>query len=241
MVIEDDPVLGKAIANYPSNRARLLVIDAAILGVVWFVVTVALLNVEAGLAAVITIVVIGFATAVAGWYTAHLWNREVILYERGFSYREGSHVAYLLYAEVQTLRLHAERLSYFGGLLRRTVHQYVVTTSSDEVIRLTNLYKRIDELGTRLEELARPFLRVRLEETLASGRGLAFSKTLEMDQAGLHEGGRDLPWADFGGYRIENGRLLLLQGDEVWLSVPLGDVYNITLLLGYLRQRRGQA
>lgn len=237
MVIEDDPVLGKALAYYPSNRARLLIIDAVILGILWFIITIALLNVEAGLAAVITMAIIGLATVILGWYTAHLWNREVILYERGFSYREGSHTAYLLYAEMQTLRLRAERLSYFGGLVRRTVHQYVVTTGVDETIQLTNLYKRIEELGTRLEELARPFLRARLESALANHERVVFSETLQMDDQGLYESGRSLAWVDFGGYQIEDGHLRLLASTEVWFSLPLADVYNITLLLGYLRQR----
>ena len=36
----------------------------------------------------ITIAAMGIATVVVGWYVAHLWNREVVLYERGFSYRQ---------------------------------------------------------------------------------------------------------------------------------------------------------
>jgi VIT1/CCC1 family predicted Fe2+/Mn2+ transporter len=82
MVLEDDPALGAALANYPSDRARLLVIGGAILAVVWLVVTVALLNVEEGQAAAITILVMGAATVIVGWYVAHLWNREVVLYAR---------------------------------------------------------------------------------------------------------------------------------------------------------------
>ena len=49
-MIDDDPVLGPYIDHHPSDRLRLLIVGGAVLGVVWFVVTVALWQAEVGLA-----------------------------------------------------------------------------------------------------------------------------------------------------------------------------------------------
>jgi hypothetical protein len=235
-MLEADPVLGAAIANYPSNRARLLIIAGAVLAVVWFVVTVALLPVDdAGLAATITATVIGIATLAAGWYVSHLWNREVVLYQQGFSYREGSYVAYILYFDVVSIRQRAERLSFFGGLARYTLFRTVIKTRQNETLMLTNLYKHMDELGKRLDAHVHQTLRPRIEQALGRGERVSFTATLTMTQDGLHDGERDLLWMNYGGYRIANRRLLLkTRSGETWFSAPLGEIDNITVLLDLL-------
>jgi len=77
-----------------------------------------------------------------------------------------------------------------------------------------------------------------IAERLAKGETVAFSAALGLSERGLHEGGRDLTWEQYGGYRIENRKLALLnQVGEVWFAVPLTEVDNITLLLQVLRER----
>jgi hypothetical protein len=237
-MLEDDPVLGPALANYPSNRARLLLIGAAVLGVIWFVITVVLLPVEAGVAATITISVLGLVTLVIGWYISHLWNREVVLYKQGFSYREGSFIAYIRYDDVASLRQRAERVSYFGGLVRRTIYRSILKTAQDETIILNNVYKRMDELGVRLEQQIYAVLRPVIVRALAKGESVPFADTLTLNAQGLHDSDRHLAWPDFGGYKIQSGRLLLFtQSGETWFSAPLAEVDNITVLLDLLKQR----
>ena len=92
-MIEDDPVLGAFIDNYPSDRTRLLLFGGAIMGIIWFVVTIALWRVDDGTAFSVTVGIIAIATLGVGWFLTHFWNREVIIYKRGFSYREGSFLA----------------------------------------------------------------------------------------------------------------------------------------------------
>ena len=237
--LEDDPVLGAAIANYPSNRARLLLTGGVILGVAYLILAIALLNVEERLAFGITVVVMGIVTIAVGWYMAHLWNREVVLYDKGFSYREGSFIAYIPYADILAMRQLAERRAYFGGLLRRNVYRYTLTTLQDETIVLGNVYRNIDELGVRLERAVNEALRRVMERALAAGKTVPFSATLEVGRDGLHEGERLLKWSDFGGYKIERGSLDLLAKPDntVWYSLPLGEIDNVTLLLGALKEK----
>jgi hypothetical protein len=243
-ILQDDPVLGSFIANFPADRGRLLLTGGAVLAVVWFVVTVALWQVEAETAFLITVVILGIAALGVGWYISHLWNREVILYERGFSYREGSHTAFVRHHEIRAIRQRGERVSYFGGLLRRTRYQLTITTEYDEVITLTMLYRRLDELAQRLEAAMIRARRPEIERRLAEGERLTFADSLQLSAGGLHHNGRDLPWDDFGGYRVNNGQLILLArggGDTGWHSVALSEVDNLRLLVDLLHEAPPQA
>jgi hypothetical protein len=176
-----------------------------------------------------------------GWYVLHVWNREIILYERGFSYREGSKVVHFFYHEIRGVRLRAERLAYFGGRLHRNLYRFTVTTNEGETFTITNIYRRAAELGTKLTEYLNRTLKPRLLERLERGDAIPFSDSLQMSVSGLHNGDELLAWQDYGGYRIGARRLSLLnEGDQVWYGAPLAEIENITLLLDLLRERAPQ-
>ncbi len=238
--LDDDPVFGAAIANFPSNRARLLAIGGAILVVVWLAVTFALLGVDEGAAAIITVLVMGLTTIVVGWYVAHLWNREVVLFARGFSYREGSYNAYILYDDVRSFRQHAERQAYFGGLIRRSVYRFSIQTIHDETIVLTGVYRRVNQLGARLESCVIPVVKARMERQLAEGKPFDFAATLSVTRDGLCDGERDLRWDEFGGCKVQGGRLNLFRAgdDSPWFSIALAEVDNLALLVTVLNERK---
>src|SRR5690606_17619332 len=105
----------------------------------------------------------------AGWYVLHGWNREIILYEGGFSYREGSRTVYFRYEEIAGIRLRAERLAYFGGVIRRDRYRFVVTSWQGDRFVITNLYRRAAELGTRLTEQVNRVLQPAISRRLAAG------------------------------------------------------------------------
>lgn len=236
--IEDDPILGRFIANYPINRLRLLIPAGAVLIAVWFIITIALWEVEDNLASTITVVVIFFASLVVGWLVLHLWNREIILYERGFTYREGSNIAYIRYPEIRATRQQGEVLSYFGGLIRRSSYQFTVETSNDEIFTLTNLYSHLDQLTLRLEQAITPSLITHSNTRLASGEKVVFNPTLAISADGLHNESQLLGWDSFGGYEIKNGELRLKNAaGEFWHGVSLRDIENIRVLIALLDER----
>lgn len=238
-IFPDDPVLGKYVDNYPSDRLRLLLIGGAALVAVWFVVTVALWQVEANVASIVTVVVLAAATLVIGWLISHLWNREVVLYEHGFSYREGSTTVFIRYADVKTIRQRGERVAYFGGLVRRSTLRCTMITDQDETITLTTLYRRIDQLSLRLEMGITRAVRPAVERQLADGMRLDFGDSLALSAAGLHQNGRDLPWADFAGHQIASRQLVIQSRDGTdWHRARLGDMDNLRLLVDLLRQQQ---
>jgi hypothetical protein len=173
---------------------------------------------------------------IAGWYVLHNWNREIILYERGFSYREGSTVVFFRYEEVAGIRSRAERLAYFGGLLHRDRYRFAVTTWEGDHFMITNQYRHADRLGTRLTDEINRVLAPVIARRLAEGKMVDFGDALRIGGSGLHDGGRTLAWGDFNGYRIGGSKLTILaSGDAEWLALPLGEVENVMLLVALLR------
>jgi hypothetical protein len=236
--IEADPVLGEAIANYPSDRGKPLLIAALIGGAAAIVLNFTLAAIPQWWGPALTIVLMAGLALGLGWYVLHVWNREIILYERGFSYREGSKVVHFFYHEIRGVRLHAERLAYFGGRLHRNLYRFTVTTNEGETFTITNVYRRAAELGTKLTESLNQTLQPLVGARLKRGDSIPFSDSLQISAAGLHSGDRLLRWADYGGHRIGARQLTLLDGaGQVWYSAPLAEIENITLLLDLLRKQ----
>ncbi len=238
-VIEPDPIYGQALAHFPSDRARPLILAGGVVAAVALALGLTTAQTLAWWGPLVTVVIMAVVALAAGWYVLHLWNREIILYERGFSYREGSRTVFFLYQEIAGIRLHAERLAYFGGLLRRDVYRFTVTTHNAEQFTITNLYHRADELGTRLTEQINRILAPEIAQRLADGGAVSFGDTLTVSAGGLRENGRDLAWSDYGGHRIGERQLWLLDGSgAVWYALPLSEVDNVTLLLELLRTKQ---
>jgi hypothetical protein len=236
--VEQDILFGRELGFYPIDRARLLLPAGVIVLLVGVVLNFTIAEVDPWGPAVTTLVTAAVTFGV-GWWVLHQWNREVTLYENGFTYREGSKTVFFTYGEIVSFRLRAERLRYFGGLFRRTVHRFTLLTNKDERIVLTGLYRRIAELGDRLEAAVVAAQRPIAAERLARGERLHFSEALTMSAVGLHEGGRDLPWSALTGWKVERGALLLLEGERDWLRLPLPEVDNLALLIGLMKERRG--
>ncbi|MCU0495991.1 MAG: hypothetical protein MUF87_01420 [Anaerolineae bacterium] len=232
----DDPVLGQAIANYPSDRAKLLIVGGLIYLPVSSLVNLLFADTDPATAAIIVITFMSLLALLIGWVILHWWNREVVLYVRGFAYREGSRMVFIAYPEVRTFRQRIERVSYFGGLIKRTIHEITITTTADETIVLNMIYRRIGELGQRLEKEIHAALQSIIAIRLREGQAIPFSADFTIDQHGLRAGDRRLAWADYAGYQITQGHLVIkAQGDPQWHQLPIRAIDNVTLLLEQLQ------
>lgn len=240
-MLDADPVLGKVIANYPSDRARLLLPAAIISGVVAVILNFTLATIPNWWGPVLTTIIMAAVVLALGWRALHFWNREVVLYEKGFSYREGARIVQFLYHEVVSIRQRGQQLAYFGGLIRRSTLQFTLTALRGETMHLDSLYKRVDVLGAQIEAKVYPILEPYLTERMAAGEKIPFSASLRVSSSGLHERGRDLAWEQFGGYQVGGGhlRLLALPDKSEWLSLLLPEVDNLPLLVKLLKRRQG--
>ena len=238
VIIEDDTLLGKYISHHPVNRFR-LVVQA---GIVYFIATTALqllfYSLDDQLASILLIFLFAALALGLGWYVLHLWNREVVIYEKGCNYREGSIVADFMYDEVETFHQQAERLNYFGGLYKRNVFTFTVRTFRDEVVKLSNLYTDIEKLGHNLEHGINSVLREKVRHSLLMSESVSFGSDFKLSDRSIIANGQELMWEDFRAYAIQGGNLTIASHtDENWYQIPLNEVANLTLLIEILRQK----
>lgn len=237
-LFQTDELLGNYISHHPVNRLR-LIIQA---GVVYFIATTILqlffIDLDDQTAAIILIFFFAAIALGLGWYVMHLWNREVVIYEKGFNFREGSIIADFKYDEVASFRQKAERMRYFGGLFRRNVYAFTVRTYRDEVMKVTNLYTDIEKLGNNLEVGINSVLRDKVRNTLQRGESVSFGDMLEISENGIIADTQSLSWDAFAGFGSQSGQLVLSStNDEEWFQIPLEEVDNLTLLVEVLRQK----
>jgi Family of unknown function (DUF6585) len=235
-MIEADPTLGPVLANYPSDRMRLLIPAVVIVGVVSVILNFTIAEIE-GWGPPLTILIMGAVSLAAGWWVLHYWNREVTLYEKGFTYREGAVDVQFLYAEIASMRQRAEQLAYFGGIIRRVRYRYTLKTIRGEIMTLDNLYRHVDKLAAQIEQKLVDELEPFLASKIEKGESIPFSDTLCLSSTGLQEGGRELAWEQFGGYKTGGGQMTLLAKDaSEWFSLPLPEIDNIPILIHFLRE-----
>ncbi len=237
--IEADPILGEPLASYPSNRGKFLIVGGGIVGVVSVILNFTTATLPSWWGPAITVILMAGVALAIGWYILHLWNREVILYEQGFSYREGSNTAHFKYDEIRSLQMKAERKTFFGGLFRSTFYRFTLRTIRDEVITINNIYRHVATLGDQLSTRIFAVLQPRIQRQLANGDTVEFGALLRLGKTGMMAQGKHLLWDDYTGVKIAD-RQLHIQGKEgtVWFSFPLSELENAPILLEILRDRK---
>lgn len=238
-VIAPDPFLGSVLSHHPSDRLKPLLVAALIGAPIAVLLALTSARTEAWWGMPVTVGGVAITGLALGWYVLHVWNREVVLYQRGFSYREGSTTVYFTYSELKWVGLQARRMAYFRGLLRRDVYTIDVWTRAGDHIQITNLYRRVSELASRFTEQADRVLRPEIERRLQIGEVVEFGEGIAIDRDKLIVQGRQLAWKDFGGYRVGGGKLTLIKRDGTTFDeLPLPAVYNIAIFTDYLRQHK---
>ncbi|MFN8527564.1 MAG: DUF6585 family protein [Anaerolineae bacterium] len=227
---------GEPIGTYPADRLRPLIASYAVVISGGLLVSATVGSLPYDWSPIVAMLIMAAITVFLAWWVLHRWNNEILLYERGFTYHEGSRFVDFSYDEIDSLRLRAEKIAYFGGLYRRNVYRITVTTIRGEQFAITNFYHRTAALGANLQERVFRALRPLMAQRLANGDAVRFGDTLRLSERGLHESGRDLGWDQFGGYRVGGRKLALLdRGGAVWFVQPLWEYDNLPLLIDLLK------
>lgn len=236
--LEPDPVLGAPLGNYVSDRMRLLIAGGLVVLGAGLFLNFTTGAIQEAWGPPLTVLLTTAVVLGTGWAVLHWWNREIILYQRGFTVQEGARVVPVIYSEVAQVRLRAERVSYLG-LVRYNRYRCMLTTIHDEQIVVDWQYKHASDCGTRLNALVDAALRPQIEARWAAGEPVAFGDDLALSALGVLNAGRKLLWPEYRGYQMGGGHLLIFDAQgEAWASPKLSDLYNLTLLLALLRERR---
>jgi hypothetical protein len=232
-----DPVLGKYISHHPSRRLMLLLRGAIFYAIPAWILQLLTANLDDQTAALFVPFTLAAIAGAVGWYILHLWNREVVLYEKGFSYRRGSVTAYFRYENIAVLRQSIEKHSILG-LFPRTVYNYTLISDIDETIQLNNLYSNTEKLTRSLDALIALARMPHIRQMIAAGQAVPFSDSFKLSREGLVQGEHELFWHEFKGYKVQSGRLILQSSDNPeWAALALREINNPPLLLALLKER----
>lgn len=231
-----DPVLGKYVSHHPSNRTRLVIIGSLIYGIPVGLLQFIFWNQDTTLVNIFLPMTFALIAMGVLWWVLHHWNREVVLYEQGFSYRQGSAVAYIQYTHVIKLMANLERVSFLG--LSRKVFDYRLITDIDEQLIINNVYSNPDKLTHALEVyVARARLPI-IQRKLATGETISFGESLHVTPDGITLQEQMLTWERFKGQSVKDGQLIIQATDEaVWQTLDVSEIDNPALLIMFLRDR----
>lgn len=139
----------------------------------------------------------------------------------------------------QTIRV------YLIPVARITNHAYTVRRPDGTTLKFKDGLRNVESLGNTIARAATQYLTPRAIAAYNSGAPVAFG-SLSVSQQGISKGQTLLPWNQFQGYQISNGRLLIRQqGKRLnWSSTPVRNVPNLFVfvaLMDSIRRGQGQA
>ncbi len=235
-IFEPHPSLGAYVSHHPSRRMWLTLRGAVFYAIPVGLVQLLTLRVADQVAWFILPALYAIIGLVVVWYVAHFWNREIVLYADGFTYREGSQTGHFRYDDIARVQDETEQIRYFGRFAW-TRYRYAMHTRYDETLRVTNLYDEVrqlvDSLDRRITRAQLPAARVQID----AGEALDFGAGLRLSREGLQWGEEERFWHELSGYRVRDGRLHLLNAaGETWTALPVRELQNVVLLLALLRE-----
>lgn len=235
-VIDDDPVFGRYVVHFTAHRLKLLLQAGAIYAASALVINLATWNLEGTLVNVVVPLLYALVAMPLLWAVAHLWNREVIVFERGFTYRQGSVVAAFPFLSIARVDVQIELVRLFGLIPYERVVGRLQSEQGD-LIRIDGVFKDSRKL---LDVLERGILRERLpllRAQLANGQEANFGAlTLTRDGLRDHDG-RTLSWEAFTRAQVEKDSIVLLSGGEMWGRYHDRDLHSEALLILLLKER----
>jgi hypothetical protein len=237
-IFEADPALGEYISHHPSRRVMLLIRGGLVYSALVLLLNIIFWSVDDQTASMFLPFIYAVIASFALWYVLHLWNREVVLYEHGLSYRQGSNTAYVAYANIIEFRQRIEQVS-LAGFFKRAVYDYTLITNLDETLRINNLYSETEKLTRALDAfISRDRLPI-IQEQISGGQEAAFTAQLRLTREGILYEERELFWHEFKGYRVQNGILILQSRDNPeWAKIPVIEINNAILLITLFKERR---
>jgi hypothetical protein len=238
--IEDDPILGKYLKHYSSHRMLLLVLGGVAYFAVFVVLTIATLGVVSTVTDIIVPILYTVAALMILWTLAHYWNREVILFQYGFSYKQGSVVATFSYYQIKSFVLNIERIRYFG-VFPFVQYRCVMTSEAGDIMTLNNVYKDVPKLIDTLEKLITELRLPITNAILEQGQTANFGDALGINKQGILDlaSNETLAWNSYGGYQLD-GKTLTIQAhpNTLWKTYPVSTFANLRLFVTLMKERK---
>ncbi|HEU4412574.1 MAG TPA: DUF6585 family protein [Polyangiaceae bacterium] len=167
----------------------------------------------------VTSLVIGLPLALLGGFLLfnawRSWPLAAALFEKGVGYRDRKGARPVAFADVTSVWQAITR-RYVNGVYAGTTHVYRAQTRAGETLVFDDRLRDVEKLGEALVKASAAALLPGALRAFEAGERVPFGP-LALDRAGLHSGGKSLPWAEVKAVKIERG-LISVDRDGKWFA-----------------------
>ena len=175
--------------------------------------------------------------ALAGWSAYSNWNKGVMVYERGFAYRDRKGIQTWRWDNVVSITAAITR-HYTNGIYTGTTHVYTLFNNQNEKVVLNDSFKAIEGLAAVIENGVYPILYERAAQAYNTGQTLTFGP-VAINKGGIVIGKKNYPWVDVKQVSIQNGFVKVSKKDGGWFSgasASAAVIPNLKVLLAIINQ-----
>ena len=173
----------------------------------------------------------------AAWSTYSNWNKGLMIYDRGFAYRDRKGIQTWQWINVTSITAAITR-HYTNGIYTGTTHVYTLLNNQNEKIVLNDSFKKVEDVAGIIENNVYPILYERAAQAYNSGQTLTFG-LVAINKGGIQIGKKNYPWTDVKQVSINNGFVKVSKKDGGWFSgasASAAAIPNLKIMLSIINQ-----
>ncbi|MFZ6027235.1 MAG: DUF6585 family protein [Chloroflexota bacterium] len=165
------------------------------------------------------------------------WPLAANLYEGGIEYTDRKGTRQISLDQVEGFYLHVVRYTYYYIIPAGTTYLATVTQKGGEVIVLDNRLSKIKQLCEGFQERLASVQMPAYLAKIQAGQRIEFG-VLSLDQSGIYQGNKSLPWAEVGKVTLEDGTLSISRQGKWgnWAKYPFSQIPNAALFYTLAKQ-----
>jgi hypothetical protein len=162
------------------------------------------------------------------------WTLGAALFAGGVGYRDRKGVRAVGWGDVEAVWQAVTR-RYVNGVYAGTTHVYRARTRAGETLTFDDRLRDVAALGEALVKGSAAALLPGAQRAFDAGERVTFGP-LALDRAGLHSGGKSLPWAEVKAVKIERGVVSVDRDGKwfAWTRATVPQIPNFYVLVALL-------
>ena len=173
----------------------------------------------------------------AGWGAYVNWRKGVVVYERGFAYRDRTGLQTWRWDDILTMTSAITR-HYHNGIYTGTTHIYTLLNRQNQKLKLVDSIGKVEDLAKTIDTNIFPLLYPRAVDQYNAGEMLAFGP-LAISKQGITIGEKTYPWGAVKEVSIHHGILKVTKKEGGWFSgarAAASVIPNLRVLLAIIQQ-----
>lgn len=170
--------------------------------------------------------------------TALNWNKAITVHENGISFRQWGRRREWHWSEIRSIQAQIVRYTYYGFIPAGTLRNYWLYNNNGEVLPLTQLYNRVQDLVADVRNAVLPLLLNRAVSDYNAGRPVEFGH-IQVHQQGISFTGKVYKWDEVETVSVNDGRVQISKKGGGWFSgasIDASLVPNLEVLIALLAE-----